>query len=216
VVGKADLTLAISHTDAACLQKHFPGRRIECMTAFHAHDRVTVQPGSSEFILYHGKLSVAENDRAALYLIRHVCSRLTCRCIIAGMGPSRRILEAARPYPQITVEADPSGERMNQLIREAQVHLLVTFQDTGLKLKLLHSLFSGRHIVVNRLMLAGSGLDPLCRIADTPEELIAACKQLFDQPVTPEMIDRRKTFLLPAYSNAHQAQCLYRMLYEEG
>ena len=78
------------------------------------------------------------------------------------MNPSKKLLRVAAPYPNIRVEANPDKHRMEELIREAQINTLITFQDTGLKLKLLNSLFAGRHILVNPLMLAGSGLEPYC------------------------------------------------------
>ncbi|MDR1980020.1 MAG: glycosyltransferase [Tannerellaceae bacterium] len=215
VIAHACLTLAVSATDTAYLRQTFPGKRIECMATFHANDEITAQPGLSGFILYHGKLSVAENEHAALYLIKHVFSRLNHPCVIAGMDPSRRLADAAAAHPNITLEANPSSERMNQLIREAQIHLLITFQDTGLKLKLLNSLFAGRHVVVNRLMLAGSGLDPLCHVADTPDEMIDTCNRLISLPLSPECIRERGDFLIPAYSNRHQAKRLYDMIYED-
>ncbi|MDR1880134.1 MAG: glycosyltransferase [Tannerellaceae bacterium] len=214
VIAHACLTLAVSATDTAYLRGRFPGKRIECMPTFHANDEITAQPGLSGFILYHGKLSVAENEHAALYLIKHVFSRLSHPCVIAGMNPSRRLADAVAAHPHITLEANPSGQRMNRLIREAQIHLLITFQDTGLKLKLLNSLFAGRHVVANRLMLAGSGLDPLCHIADTPDEMAEACNRLMQLPFTPECIAERSALLIPAYSNKHQAQRLYGMIYE--
>ena len=106
----------------------------------------------------------------------------------------------------------PSAERMDWLIREAHVHTLITFQDTGLKLKLLNSLFAGRHTLVNRMMLAGSGLDSLCHIADTPEELVRACNQLMKMPFDDTAIAQRRALLFPAYSNAHQAQKLWGLI----
>ena len=48
------------------------------------------------------------------------------------MNPTRLIREAAAPYPHIKVEANPSKERMDALIHNAQIHMLITFQDTGL------------------------------------------------------------------------------------
>lgn len=56
------------------------------------------------------------------------------------MNPPDALLDAAAPYPNITIEANPSDERMDYLTHEAQIHMLITFQDTGLKLKLLNSL----------------------------------------------------------------------------
>lgn len=215
VIRYADLTLTVSMADTDYLRKEFPGKRIEFMTSFHPNDKVIATPGQSDFILYHGKLSVVENEQAALYLIKHVFSRLNCTCIVAGMEPSVRLRNAIALYRNIKLEANPPEEKMQALIREAQIHLLVTFQDTGLKLKLLNSLFAGRHIVVNKMMLTGSGLDPLCHIADTPEEMIPACNRLLAEPFTQEEVDERMRYLIPAYSNNHQGERLTQLIYGE-
>lgn len=212
----ADRIMAVSETDAAYLRRRFPGKPVEFMPCFHANDTITAQPGQSDFILYHGKLSVVENERAALFLIRSVFSRLDVPCRLAGMDPPASLSAAAAPYPHITIEANPPAARMEELIREAQIHMLVTFQDTGLKLKLLNSLFAGRHTVVNSLMLAGSGLDDLCHIADTPEDMVAACRQLMAQPFTPELLAKRKDYLFPTYSNAYQCERLSRLIFGEA
>ncbi|GHT31424.1 hypothetical protein AGMMS49574_13160 [Bacteroidia bacterium] len=210
----ADILLGISLTDTEYLRKRFPGKRVEFIPAFHANERITAQPGQSDFILYHAKLSVFENEEVALFLIKEVFSKLTYPCVLAGMNPSKRIWKAIESYPHITLEANPSAERMDYLIREAQIHLLITFQPTGLKLKLLNSLFAGRHIVVNSLMLTGSGLDPLCHIANTPQEMIATCNQLINGPFTEEDIRIREDFLIPAYSTLHQTKRLYHIIYD--
>ena len=215
VLADADVLLGISLTDTEYLRKRFPGKCVEFIPAFHANERITAQAGQSDFILYHAKLSVFENEEVALFLIKEVFSKLACPCVLAGMNPSKRIRNVIEPYPHITLEANPSAERMDYLIREAQVHLLITFQPTGLKLKLLNSLFAGRHIVVNSLMLTGSGLDPLCHIADTLQEMLAACNRLINEPFTEEDIRIREDFLIPAYSTLHQAQRLYHIIYDE-
>ena len=196
------------------LRHQFPDKPVEFMPCFHTNNQITVKPGSSDFILYHGKLSVIENTQAALFLIRNVFSKLDCRCIIAGMNPPASLLKAAAPYPNIHIEANPSEELMNNLIHNAQIHALITFQATGLKLKLLNSLFAGRHTVVNRLMIAGSGLEPLCHIADTPDEMVLSCRKLIYTDMAPELIEQRRDFLYPTYSNQYQGEHLLHLIYE--
>ena len=132
------------------------------------------------------------------------------------MNPPSTLLETAAPYSNITIEANPSNERMDYLTHEAQIHMLITFQDTGLKLKLLNSLFGGRYTIVNQKMVTGSGLDPLCHIANTPEEMIKTCNSLMKQPMTQELIEKRKEFLFPTYSNHQQGERLYKMIYEKA
>lgn len=214
VLRHADLIIAVSTSDADYLRKQFSGRPVEFIPCFHANERITALPGRSDYILYHGKLSVVENERAALFLIQAVFRHLPYTCVIAGMNPNRRLLDAAHPYPHIRIEANPTETRMNELIHNAQIHLLITFQDTGLKLKLLNSLFAGRHTIVNHLMLTGSGLDRLCHIADTPKEMIRLCECLMERPIEPADIDMRERLLFPAFSNKVQGKRLCRMIFE--
>lgn len=209
----ADLVAAVSTTDTDALRRLLPASRVAFIPCFHAHDSVSTVPGRSDFILYHAKLSVKENEQAALYLIRHVFPRLApARCIIAGMNPTPTLLREAACHAHISVEANPTAARMDGLIREAQIHLLVTFQGTGLKLKLLNSLFAGRHVVVNPTMLAGSGLDSLCHIGATPDELVDTCRRLMDVPFRDAELDARRRLLLPAFSNEAQARRLLEMI----
>ncbi|MDF9831027.1 glycosyltransferase family 1 protein [Parabacteroides sp. PF5-6] len=212
VLRHADRMLVVSTADTDYLKKQFPEVEVEYMPSFHANDRVTIEPGQSDFILYHGNLSVVENEFAALYLIREVFSKLPHRCVIAGMNPSRHLREAAAPYAHIEIKANPDQDEMDYLVRNAQIQTLITFQDTGLKLKLLNSLFSGRHVLVNSLMLTGSGLDDLCTIANTPGEMILACEQLMQMPMNTARIAEREQLLFPNYSNRHQAERLKDLL----
>lgn len=216
VLMHADLMITVSTTDRDYLRGVFPDKRVEYMPCYHSNDEVTVRPGLSDFLLYHGKLSVTENTKAALYLIRNVFCKLDSPCIIAGMNPPEILRQAAAPYSNITIEANPTTERMDWLIREAHVHMLITFQATGLKLKLLNSLFAGRHTVVNPDMLTGSGLDALCHIANTPGQMIEMCKVLMKQPFTDDLITERKNKLYPFFSNHYQGERLYKMIYEEA
>ena len=78
---------------------------------------------------------------------------------------------------------------------------MYTQQPTGLKLKLLHSLFSGRFCLVNSNMVAGSGLEPVCHIADSPNEFLDKISELRTKPFTDYDIDRRNMLINNRYSN---------------
>jgi len=213
ILEDAEVMLAVSQKDADYLQKMFPLILVDFMPCFHGNKDVVSLTGQSDFLLYHGKLSVKENELTALYLINNIFSKLApYRCIIAGMSPSRKLLKAASRFDNITVEANPSVERINELIQTAQINLLVTFQDTGLKLKLLNSLFCGRHVVVNPMMLAGSGLDALCFIADNAEQMTGKCRELMDTPFTEEIIANRRNTLFPFFSDDYQARKIVKLI----
>jgi hypothetical protein len=216
-VAAAGLMIAVSETDTDYLKRQFPRNKVVFVPCFHGNESVTATAGQSGFMLYHGKLSVKENEKAALYLIENVFGKMPVyRCIIAGMNPSGALKRAVSRYGHITLAANPSSAYMHELICTAQVNVLLTFQDTGLKLKLLNSLFAGRYVVVNSMMLAGSGLDALCHIADTPGKMIEICRKLMETPFPATIPEERRRKLFPFFSDNCQARKLIEMITFSG
>ncbi len=204
----ADVILAISQVDGDQLKSRFPNKRIEFIPGFHSNNSVTSLPGQSDFLLYHANLSVPENELAAIYLCEHVFSKLSHKCIVAGLNPTNRLKRIIAEYTNIKLISNPDEAEMASLITDAQVHVLVTFQGTGLKLKLLNTLFAGRHVLVNQLMLEGSGLDQLCHISDDSLEQIQICNKLMQIPFSQSDISERENILFPQFSNKVQAEKL--------
>lgn len=214
VLRHASLIAAISTADADELRSRFPGVPVAFIPCFSENAALQINPVDLPVVLYHAKLSVPENNRAALYLVRHVFPHLECRCIVAGMEPGSALLAEAQKVPNVTVEVNPSQERMRELMSTAHITLLTTFQATGLKLKLLGSLFAGKHIVANSKMVHGSGLDSLVHIADSPEAQIMTCNALISVPFTEADIEERRRALLPSYDNTDIARRLLKAVEE--
>lgn len=181
VLENANGIFALAHQDEAHFVRRFPKVNTIYIPCFHAHDRVMCPEGLGQGILYHGNLRVEENIKAATYILREIAPKLPdIPFIIAGNGAERLKVQSKNA----TIVANPSLEEMTQLVREAQVHLLVTFQATGLKLKLLNVLYEGRHVICNPEMVCGTELGELCHRGDTTEQLIEACQQLYTIPFT--------------------------------
>ncbi len=212
VLRHASLIAAISSADARELAERYPEVPVEFIPCFSANAELRIHPDTLPIVLYHAKLSVPENNRAALYLIRNVFPHLKCRCIVAGMEPSAKLLAEAKKAANVSVEVNPSQERMRRLMSRAQITLLTTFQATGLKLKLLGSLFAGKHIVANSKMVHGSGLESAVHIADTAEEQIRICNSLIDVPFTQADLEERRRALIPTYSNLDIARRLLQAI----
>ena len=85
---------------------------------------------------------------------------------------------------KVLLVANPDDEKMFDLIRNAQVNILVTFQATGLKLKLLNTLYNGRFCLVNDAMTKGTSLETLCETGNTAEELRTKLNALFKNEFT--------------------------------
>ena len=197
----ADLMLVVSKSDTDYLQHKFPLNKVVYLPSFHSNDIFTVKSGKGNYVLYHGNLSVPENDQAAFYLIEKVFKDIEIPFIVAGLNPSESLTNLIAKYKNITLIPNPDEETMNKLVNEAQINILVTFQATGLKLKLLNTLYRGRYCVVNSKMLAGTNLESLCSIADTPNQLKDKVKKLYDTEFNYSDVELRKKVLSENYSN---------------
>jgi hypothetical protein len=210
VLSEADELLCISMNDLAYF-KHYVGKGV-LVPAFHSNTTVRIPTGIGNGVLYHGNLAVAENDRAARFLVDEVLAGSTIPLTVAGSNPSSRLKKSVSERPNTFLVTDVGPDQIRDLVMQAQVNVLPTFQATGIKLKLLQCLFAGRHIVCNTPMVQDTGLEGLCHVHDNPKEILAAIEHRMDKPVTEEESAARSKALDGSFSNAHGAQIIKELL----
>lgn len=201
----ADVFLTVAEHDHEFFKKLYPQKKHEYIPSFQPYNDVKSLTGIGTYVLYHGNLGHPENVEAALFLFEQVCPSSDIPFIFAGKDPDEKIITACQKLPHCTLIANPSMHQMEQLIAEAQVHALPTFQATGLKLKLLHALFNGRHVLVNDAMVKGTGLSGVCQKAETPLSFQEKIKELMYVSFDEEAIQTRRNLLLQRYDNRKNA-----------
>ena len=179
------------------------------------HSRVNSRVGAGTYILFHGQLSVAENYDAVKYLAKEVFSRTSLKLKVAGLNPPKHLERLLAKYGNIELIKNPSEAEMMNLVQNAHVNLLLTKQSTGLKLKLLNSLFNGRFCVVNETMVEGTNLRDLCIVFDKPLELIRLLEKLFTLDFKVEEIRNREKFFQKYYSNADSGRTIVENIYPD-
>ncbi len=209
---KADMFLSVSKADNDFFTKAYPNIPNHYIASFHPYNDVASQPGTGTFCLYHGNLAHPENVEAALYLLEHVFPLVNMPGVIAGRKPTEEVIAACSKLSNCTLIANPGAEEMEKLITDAHIHILPTFQPTGLKLKLLYALFKGRHVIVNNQMLFGNGLEKCCTVANTPTEIATGIQQLKDQAFTTADIENRAAILAAHYNNRVNARRIVTLL----
>ena len=204
ILRKATDIFAISQQDAAYFSEKYG--KATLVPGFNSVDSVCSETGRGEYVLYHGNLSVRENEDAAKWLIEQVFAELDLHCIVSGLEPSEKLIKLAEKYSNVTLVANPDDAEMIDLLRQAQVNILVTNQPTGLKLKLLNALYNGRFCLVNSDMVKGTSLESLCVVADEPEQMIAEIKRLMEEDFTEEDIEERDAQMRQLYDNVANAR----------
>lgn len=199
----ADQIWALAHQDEHYFRTQYPQVETRYVPCSHGYTHVRTQAGEGQpFILYHGNLAVEENEKAAMYIIRHLAPHLTLPIVIAGNHPSDRLRRTAAQYPVVQLIPSPDQKTLEQLIRDAHIHLLITFQATGIKLKLLNVLYNGRHVIVNPPMVVGTEYESLCHVGQTDEELIELCNRYRFLPLTEQDLVQRERTLHKEYQQA--------------
>lgn len=167
------------------------------------------------YALFHGNLSVPENEEAAKWLIKNVCSKIKNIAFkIAGQNPSEQLKNLCTQY-KIDLIASPKHEKMNSLIAEARVHFLYTAQTTGLKLKLLTALQTSGVVIVNPEMIAGTDLCNYCLVAKTSNEYIQFVKASFEKAVDLKHSLNRKKQFLEAYNTVTNCKIIETLCQQE-
>ena len=132
---------------------------------------------TQNYALFHGNLSVIENEKALRWIIQvWQANNLNFPLIVAGKNPKSDLKKLLQKCAFVELISNPSHQKMNSLIAEAEVNLLITFQSTGVKLKLINALVQGKRCIANPLMVEGMELGQFCDIIDNETELVAAIK----------------------------------------
>lgn len=205
----------LSENDISIFKEEYHLEHTKYLPIFPAWQEVKSEEGMGNLCLYHGNLSVPENEKAAIWLLQNVFTKIRKPFVIAGKKPSNRLQKMAHLCQHTCLVADPSETEMNDLICKAHINVLPCFNKniTGIRLKLLHALFEGRHCVVNEPMVKGTGLEAACHTGTTANAFASIIAQLYHQPFTNEEIVLRKKLLGDTYNNEKNTRQLIAYLW---
>jgi len=212
-VAKAAPIWCVSENDRLAYIEDFNALNIRHLPVFLPYQHIDVPSSTGCFCMFHGNLAVEENEKAALFLIRKVFDTLSIPFVVAGKNPSRALRNAAERNQYTCLIADPSEKELQDLIRKAQINILPSYINTGIKLKLLNALFNGRHCVVNESTVSGTGLESVCHIAGNADSFKNIVTLLFRKPVSPDKIGHRQELLESMFDNSKNVQTIIQSIW---
>lgn len=198
----ADVILGITKKDAEHFKQY--GKTLWIPPFSNTYPKVDK---TENYVLFHGNLSVSENYQAAEFLLKNVFGKIESKVIIAGKSPVPSLVSLVPKLENVELIANPSQEKMDELITNAHCHILYTNQNTGVKLKLIHTIQTAGHIVMNSNMLFDSTYKNEVELADTSEEIIKAISRCMK---TNEVKSREK--LRDLFSNERNAEQILEVI----
>ncbi len=201
----ADILSCLSETDFEYYQDKFPSKKVNLDFVFHENEKVSSKIGKGNYILYHGNLSLSDNYSLVIQLLSNELKNCTHKIIIAGKNPNKMLVDFVKNKTNIQLIANPTNEELHILIQQAHICLAMASNPSGVKLKLINSLFSARFVIANEVALTGSGLESLVYINEE-NDLSELIDKLMQRDFKENEIEERKILLLEKYNNLKNAQ----------
>lgn len=204
---------SVSKEDADFYVSNFHPINIEFLPVFVPWKNLqNTTENKGNFCLYHGNLSVAENEKVVFWLIENIFSYINLPLVIAGKNPSNKLKKIALRFKNICLAENPSQFELDDLIKKAQINILPSLNSTGVKLKILNALFNGKYCIANTDAEKGLGYKGLCICSDDQEKLKQIIIEYFSTPFTEVQIENRK-MLTEIYNNDKNADQIIKQLY---
>ena len=179
VLNKADVLFPISEFEYDYYSKNFEPRTI-FLPVFQGNDVIKSLDGIGRYALYHGDLSTSDNIKSALFLI-DIFKDLDKPLVIASSVRVNSILSKIEQYSNISFKYVNREEVLLELVKNAHINTMYSFQRSGTKLKVFTALYSGRHCIINKNMVDDPDILRVCSIAETKKDYMDAAIKLFDE-----------------------------------
>ncbi|NNC84477.1 MAG: glycosyltransferase, partial [Bacteroidia bacterium] len=189
---------------------------VELVFPFHPFHQVNAKPGNGKYAIYHGNLKVNENNKAAVFLAEQVFNDVDFPLLITGSGASNYLKHLVSENENLELKENIPSKEMLDYMLDAHIHVLPTFQATGMKLKLISALFNGRYCVVNNEMIENTGVEKLCKLANSPTDFKERIKELAPMPFPSSELKNRKEVLSKELNNKKNAQKIWDQIFSNS
>lgn len=175
----ADGIFAVAKMDLPHFSEYAPTHHVPpFFKTDHARYDVNKSGVTGQYILFQGNLAIRENELAAKFILNQVAPLIKHKIVIAGKSPSAWLKNEVAVTDNAKIFDTPPIVQMDALIQHAHINLLITFQQTGIKLKLLHALESGKHVIINSLMDDDGIFAEMCHVRDSAEDIAKKINEL--------------------------------------
>lgn len=181
------------------------------LPVFHGNEINNQLSEFGDFALYHGDLRLADNKKAAAFCISLFKKINHFKLIIASSNGKEFVTNLIGESSNIEFVELESHQHLESLLNKAHLNLLMSFQKSGTKLKIINALHRSRFCLINENMVDDQRILKLCELATTEEQFIDAINQLKSKPYLDNEI--RKNILNQVYNDADNAKKIANVIW---
>ncbi len=207
----ADVLSCLSLTDMEYYKDKFPEKVVSLEHVFHQNEKMECLPGKGDYLLYHGNLSILDNYMLVIDVLNNELKNCNYPIVLAGKRPHKLLLDFVKNKPHIRLVADPTDAELKHLIQHAHICLALAANPSGVKLKLINSLYLGRFIIVNDSALHGNELAG-CTVNISENFSSSVIDSYMQRTFTETDVEIRKKILSDNFDNLKNAQQLIKLI----
>lgn len=179
---------------------------------FFDKKNIISKEGRGDFCLYHGNLSIPENEKAVIFIITEIMAGIDFPFKVAGKNPTILVQKICKSHG-VELIGNPTDEQLDSLLEEAHIHILPSMNSTGIKIKMIHALLKGRFVVTNPQGVEGTPFGELCTVCRNIVEYRHSILELIDKNFgIPEKLTRQK-ILLSEFDPEVNAEKLRKLIF---
>ena len=181
------------------------------LPVFHGNEINNQLSEFGDFALYHGDLRLADNKKAAAFCISLFKKIKDFKLVIASSNGKEFVKNLIGESENIEFIELENHEHLETLLNKAHLNILLSFQKSGTKLKIINALHRSRFCLINENMVDDEQILKLCEVATTEEEFIDAINRLKSKPYLDNEI--RKSTLNKVYNDAENATKIGKVIW---
>lgn len=208
VIKKFNKVIALSHFENDYVNQKF--KNSIYVPVFHGNILTNKLSQFGKYAFYHGDLRMSDNKRAVVFLIKVFQKIPDYTLIIASGCGADFVKNRISSVSNISFVSIENQTHLDRLLEEAHINVMLSFQKSGTKLKLVNSLYKSRFCIINANIVDDENIRNLCEMAETETEFIWKVNRLKNLPYLD--FEKRKLVLNRIFNDSVNAELIDNLI----
>ncbi|TZF95891.1 glycosyltransferase [Chryseobacterium panacisoli] len=179
---------------------------------FHGNQSVKQLDKKGNYFLFHGDLTTADNKKALIEALDLFKTLPQYKLIVASDRASEDIKRRISVIENITLAPIGTTENLHHLLENAHANILISYQNSGTKVKLFNTLYNSRFVIINGNITDDPALTGLCLYGtdrtEIRQQIISSAEKDYDDT------EKRKQILEKKHSDHAKAEEIIKIIFK--
>ncbi|MDW9381217.1 hypothetical protein [Chryseobacterium sp. JV558] len=179
---------------------------------FHGNQSVKQLDKKGNYFLFHGDLTTADNKKALIETIDLFKTLPQYKLVVASDRASEDIKRKISAVENISLTPILTTENLHHLLENAHANILISYQNSGTKVKLFNTLYNSRFVIINGNITDDPILTNLClygaNMDEIRQQIITSAEKNYDDN------EKRKEILEKTHSDHAKAEQIVKIIFK--